>query len=721
MNGSIIVQNRLYYQYYEIQITKEKVFKDLKNSLTDIDSGLANFSVFVIMKASVSFLVEVQTFKTDPFAIDAHLITSTTITAATEQKTTVSNHFTTKNTTEYPKVSTTLTTSDYPITSTNTVERFAESTTMNERERSTTIYTSESSPTPTNFETSERIRSTTFSATATIIEYSADIVVSPMIGIYGETTTAKTCVVFTRRDWVHVTVTVENQGTSYVIGKYHRNKTFEEPASLKRFNASISSTDTEIVVYLSLDLQAPTTDMCSWNQKYKFLCSITMDDSISTQVYNGSWISITAPISDVTIDSNVHYDEGDKMTINCSVKGDPNYSLAYVELIKNSQILYTLLGPMFGSDYSSNCSVVLNWSGGPPNPLTSQEHDLIVRCVVKNKLLKETIYVEKKLNVSAADVAFTKYSYKALTSSNQEIECIARSPMSILQELIISKDNILIATLNSSGVASSTDGRYSINIQEYDGEVRLTLSISSVECQDQGRYNCKLMTTNNATRVSPEMSFIVEGSKPTMTLHSDIHEPFAILGFNHVCSTEHVGEKSNANFLEIQISIPGSRSAFTYSKKIAEVEKMFDSTYNITYINITGTAAQFLLVSHTSSSSNLSCNIKETITFLLKLKMEFDNGTIKCVLKDEMEEFSAVESRITVILGNFCDGYEHSAFRKHPNNDCNDYIDCEEIQGKMYAIGNQCPSGQCIQFATEYCVPCDSTFTCDELTTPGTL
>lgn len=175
-NGSIIVQYRLYYQYYEIQITKEKVFQDLKNSLTDIDSGLANFSVFVIMKASVSFLVEVQTFKTDPFAIDAHLITSTTITAATEQKTTVSNHFTTKNTTEYPKVSTTLTTSDYPTTSTNTVERFAESTTMNERERSTisrTIHTTESSPTPTNFETSERIRSTTFSATATIIEYSA--------------------------------------------------------------------------------------------------------------------------------------------------------------------------------------------------------------------------------------------------------------------------------------------------------------------------------------------------------------------------------------------------------------------------------------------------------------------------------------------------------------------------------------------------------------------
>lgn len=72
-------------------------------------------------------------------------------------------------------------------------------------------------------------------------------------------------------------------------------------------------------------------------------------------------------------------------------------------------------------------------------------------------------------------------------------------------------------------------------------------------------------------------------------------------------------------------------------------------------------------------------------------------------------------------LGNYCDGYENRAFRKHPNNDCNDYIECTEDQGKMYAAGNQCPLGQCIQFTTKSCVPCDSTFACDELTTPGTL
>lgn len=90
--------------------------------------------------------------------------------------------------------------------------------------------------------------------------------------------------------------------------------------------------------------------------------------------------------------------------------------------------------------------------------------------------------------------------------------------MSILQELIISKDDVQIATLNSSGVASSTDGRYSTNMQEYNGGVRFTLSIISVECKDQGRYNCKLITTNYTTRVSPKMSFIVEGTYASLLI-----------------------------------------------------------------------------------------------------------------------------------------------------------------------------------------------------------
>lgn len=142
---------------------------------------------------------------------------------------------------------------------------------------------------------------------------------------------------------------------------------------------------------------------------------------------------------------------------------------------------------------------------------------------------------------------------------------------------------------------------------------------------------------------------ILQGAKPELKLHPDIFEPFARAGLNHICSTEHTGMADRNNYLEVQIFKPNAVTGFRYSNRIAETEKMLDPTNNITYINITGTTAQFLLVS--DWKTNVSCNNQETITFLLDLTMEFNNGTVKCVLKDDETVHSSVESRITVIPG----------------------------------------------------------------------
>lgn len=121
-------------------------------------------------------------------------------------------------------------------------------------------------------------------------------------------------------------------------------------------------------------------------------------------MYNDLRVNFLAPVSDATIDSNVHYNEGDKMTFNCSSKGDPNHSMVYTELIKDSIVLETITGPDFSSGYNdtydNNCLVDLQWSGGSPNPLTTDQNDVIVRCVVKNTLLNESKTSEKRLNVS---------------------------------------------------------------------------------------------------------------------------------------------------------------------------------------------------------------------------------------------------------------------------------------------------------------------------------
>ena len=109
-----------------------------------------------------------------------------------------------------------------------------------------------------------------------------------------------------------------------------------------------------------------------------------------------------APVSEVSIDSDTNYKEGDRMTFNCSSKVDPEYSFVSVQLIKASTVLRTIPGPKPGADRNSDCSVDFSWVAGPPTPLTINENDVIVRCVVNNTLLNITKTAEKTLNVSAA-------------------------------------------------------------------------------------------------------------------------------------------------------------------------------------------------------------------------------------------------------------------------------------------------------------------------------
>lgn len=67
---------------------------------------------------------------------------------------------------------------------------------------------------------------------------------------------------------------------------------------------------------------------------------------------------------EISIDFEVNYNEGEKMIFNCLMKGDLNYSIVYVDMIKNFQIFYIILGLVFGVDYIFNCFVVFNWLGG---------------------------------------------------------------------------------------------------------------------------------------------------------------------------------------------------------------------------------------------------------------------------------------------------------------------------------------------------------------------
>ncbi|XP_062577701.1 uncharacterized protein LOC134239550, partial [Saccostrea cucullata] len=269
----------------------------------------------------------------------------------------------------------------------------------------------------------------------------------------------------------------------------------------------------------------------------------------------------------------------------------------------------------------------------------------------------------------------------------------------------------------------------SINMDGDDIVVRLTVDLTSPKsdfCTWDGRYFMKCSVTMNdtmQTRKSNGSRISITGAAPTLIVNPDIYERFTRQGLNHICKTVHTGGIQSEKYLEIQVYRPNHTTGFRYSKKIPESEKEFNSENNITYINITGSTARFLLVS--DFTSNNSCNNIQTITFLLDRPIEFDKGIVKCVLRDDNFEYAYAAEIISVIPDEYCFGYEDIPKRNHPNNDCFYFVNCFEDGGRMYAIGDNCRTpGKCMDFSLGYCVDCHENFTCkgpEPITTTTTL
>ncbi|XP_056006661.1 mucin-2-like [Ostrea edulis] len=502
-------------------------------TITTIDSSTSTSPVTVsTTDSSTSTTSPVTVSTTDSSTSTTAPATVSTSDSSTSTASPVTVSTTDSSTSTTSPVTETTTDSSTSTTSPVTVSTTHSSTSTTAPVTETTTDSSTSTTSPVTVSTTDSSTSTTApetTATAEPVKYTADIHVSSIVATVGELTTSKACIVTPHGEWLQINVSVDSAGVSHVIGKLDYNQSFENPSSLDRFNASIRMNGDTVDVMVTLNLTEPTTEICSWDNSYKVYCSVIMNDTFPTKVVEFNAISVTAPMSEVSIDSKVHYNEGDLMTFNCTTKVDPDYSYFHAELIKNSNTLFTIPGPDFGTGPNTDCSIDFNWVGGPPLPLTSNQNGVIVRCVVRNTVLNKTKIAEKTLNVSSAGVAFFEYIKSNLKKSFQEIECIACSASSIFQEIILSKDGAEIAVMNSSGTASMliTNARYSVTTQSFSGDERLILRISSVECEDQGMFGCKMSTKNNSIITAPNMTFIVEGAKPELKLHPDIFEPFA--------------------------------------------------------------------------------------------------------------------------------------------------------------------------------------------------
>ncbi|XP_062603987.1 uncharacterized protein LOC134265794 [Saccostrea cucullata] len=140
---------------------------------------------------------------------------------------------------------------------------------------------------PLSIKTDETTKATCLKkATTTSPRSTTDVSVPSIIAVPGEITTVQACRITPQGDWLYVSVSVYYNQTSHVIEKFHYNQTVEKPDLVDRFSVVTGMSYDDIIVNMTLNLTAPTTDICSLDHLYKVSCSVTMNDIVKSEWAN---------------------------------------------------------------------------------------------------------------------------------------------------------------------------------------------------------------------------------------------------------------------------------------------------------------------------------------------------------------------------------------------------------------------------------------------------
>ncbi|XP_056006652.1 mucin-2-like [Ostrea edulis] len=416
-------------------------------STTDSSTSTSPVTVSTT-ESSTSTTAPVTVYTTDSSTSTTAPVTVTTTDSSTSTSpVTVSTTDSSTSTTSPVKVPTTdsSTSTTAPVTETTTDSSTSTTAPVTE----TTTDSSTSTTSPVTVSTTDSSTSTTAPetiATAEPVNYTADVHVSSIVATVGELTTSKACIVTPHGEWLQINVSVDSGGVSHVIGKLDYIQSFETPSSLDRFNAT--------------------------------------------------------PMSEVSIDSKVHYNEGDQMTFNCTTKVDPNYSDFYAELIKDSNLLFTIPGPDFGTEPNSDCSIDFNWIGGYLLPLlTSNQNGVIVRCVVRNNVLNKTKTAEKTLNVSSSATTTTPVSETTTDSTTSTTSLVIvsttdSSTSTTSPETITDSSTSTTAPVTETTTDSSTSTTSPVTVSTTDSSTSTTAPETTTTTTEPVKYTADIHVSN---------------------------------------------------------------------------------------------------------------------------------------------------------------------------------------------------------------------------------
>ncbi|XP_062601196.1 uncharacterized protein LOC134262891, partial [Saccostrea cucullata] len=197
----------------------------------------------------------------------------------------------------------------------------------------------------------------------------AYVSVPSIIAVPGEITTVQACRITPQGDWLYVSLSVYYNQTSHVIEKFHYNQTVEKLDLVDRFSVVTSMSYDDIIVNMTLNLTAPTIDICSLDYLYNVSCSVTMDDVVKSEWANSSHIIITAPPANISIEIEPSYISGSVGgdTINCTAIMNPYTTTLSPIIFLNEMyevvprnITQTFIGPMVANDCTYQIRVMLS-------------------------------------------------------------------------------------------------------------------------------------------------------------------------------------------------------------------------------------------------------------------------------------------------------------------------------------------------------------------------
>lgn len=630
--------------------------------------------------------------------------TENTITMTTSEFTTgITLNTTTEYTTEPAVTNTTKEYTTKPTVSNTTNEFTTEPTFTNITREDTTVVNSSGDTTGTS------------SIATTVSPFTADVKF-PSKNILAREDTTLECVITVTDQWEKVTINQETEKDFVFLAEFYNNGSVFSQVTTEFLSVVFKQDNETIETIIYINVQ----NSSSCPSLLHFDCGIIMEDTFKSVITKTSILSITAPLHNVTLDmANVYY-SGERLELICRTITDFEYGDVALEVRSPNGAVFREPAPRtkYASTRNSDCSVNFEWMFKSGISLDSSLNGSTVWCIASNRLLNTSVSTSQLITVLVSEVSFSQYYVSDSVGKPVTIECKTNTLSSDIDKMAVYKTfngtNETIAVYSNGNTNSSSD----LIATFLDGV--LTLTLSSLKCNDEGLYIC-VVTTGNSEVSSPlfltlQPTVLAGSTGVYMSLNIDIVENTYRYTSEHSCFGE-IGYPDANGYLSLTATHPTSGETVVYNEEVVTDAMKVKSTVGLSIYDYGVTLADdFRILVREDRKVQENCSTIHKVRFFLNVSREWSRGSFRCEIqtKEGRIPTSAIEEIFYVIPSDVCDNHNKTfpfyLDHERPDN-CNTYIQCTQEP----PFGEKCTDPTyCMDVLLGYCDDCERA-TCREI------